>query len=139
MSISAAFYQRLTNDAELGTLISKYNGIPAVFTSAPVPDNATLPYIVTAGQISDTTEIATNTKNRTATQFMRDIRIYTEQSGSMAKIETIGEKVWALFHKQPLSIDGWTVLEVKASRPVLYPQDGVYGVYVTVIVTMQQN
>lgn len=139
MSISAAFYQRLVNDAELGTLLAKYNGMPAVFTASPIPDNASLPYVITAGQVSDSTEIPANTKNRTATQFMRDIRIYADQTGSMAKIEQIGERVWEIFHKQPLSINGWNVLEVKASRPVIYPQDGVYGLYVTVMVTMQQN
>jgi hypothetical protein len=139
MSISAAFYNRLVNDAELKTLLGSYNGVPAVFTASPVPDNASLPYVITAGQVSDSTEIPTNTKNRTATQFMRDIRIYAEQTGSMAPIEKIGERVWNIFHKQPLTINGWNVLEVKATRPVIYPQDGVYGLYVTVTVTMQQN
>ena len=139
MSISASFYQRLTTDAELAKMISDYNGLPAVFTASPVPANASLPYIVTAGNVSDTTDVPANTKNRTATQFMRDIRIFADQTGSMAKIEQMGERVWSLFHKKPLSIPGWTVLEVKAARPVIYPQDDVYGIYVTVVVTMQQN
>lgn len=139
MSISAAFYNRLMEDAELRTMLAQYNGMSAVFTASPVPDDASLPYIITAGQVSDSTEIPVNTKNRTATQFIRDIRIYSEQTGSMAQIEKIGERVWSIFHKQPLVIDGWKVLEVKAGRPITYPQDGVYGLYVSVIVTMQQN
>jgi hypothetical protein len=139
MSISTAFYQRLVNDAELKTMLAQYNGIPAVFTASPVPDDASLPYVITAGQISDSTEIPAHSKTRVATQFIRDIRIYADQTGSMAQIEKIGLRVWEIFHQKPLTIEGWTAIETKASRPIIYPQDGVYGLYVTVSVTMQQN
>ena len=53
MNLTEALYDRLTGDATLTALLATYNGDPAVFTTDPAPGDAELPYIVTAGHVSD--------------------------------------------------------------------------------------
>ena len=50
--LTGAIYDVLAGDATLAGLLATYGGNPAVFTTDPAPGDATLPYIVTAGEFS---------------------------------------------------------------------------------------
>lgn len=141
MSLTASIYQRLASDSTLTSLLASYKGNPAIFTVDPAPSDANLPYLVTEGNVLDTTQITQNTKQRTATHTVRDIKIYTEATGTSKPIETIAERVWELFDRQALTIDGWTSVVVRADRPILGPTGDAssYGRVVTLDLILQQN
>jgi len=127
---TAAVYERLAGDAELIGLLAEYRGGPAIFTIDPVPGDATLPYIVTAGEVAQS---PFDTKNSLGRRAYRDVRCYaSNKEGSVVVIEAIAERVRALFHRYELSVDGFGVLVASCNGPVVADEDDAYGRIVTV-------
>ena len=134
--LTAAVYDVLAGDATLQGLLADYNGVPAVFTTDPAPGDATRPYIVTSGQVSDA---AWDTKTGLGRRVMRDIRCYDDADGSVVTIEAIAERVRELFHRQSLVVSGFGVLVAICSGPVEADEPDAYGRRVTCQWTMQQT
>jgi len=127
---TAAVYNRLRNDANLTTMLSTYNGRPAIFTVNPVPGDAELPYIVAAGHVADA---PWDTKTSRGRDILRDIRCYTEATGSMTLVESMAERVRILFHRQKIPVEGYSNIMTICTGPMTGPVDGlVYGLIVTV-------
>lgn len=125
-----AFYHQLRNDAELVSMLATYNGLPAIFTVDPVPGDAVLPYIVTAGSVADTSWDTTYSEGRI---IVRDIRCYTAATGSMIAVENMAERVRHLFHRRRIPIDGYDNVITKCTGPIEGPEeDDAYGMIVTV-------
>lgn len=133
--LTAAIYERLTGDAELAGLLGSYRGGPAVFTTDPAPGDATLPYIVTAGQVADAAFDTKTTRGRT---LIRDLRCYSAASGSAATVEAIAERVRALLHRQTLEIDGFVWIWAECSGPIVADEQDAYGRIVTVTMTVEE-
>src|SRR5690606_38096455 len=119
---------RMAQDAELVELLSSYEGQPAIFTVDPPPGNAELPYIVTAGAIAFPSEVPEASKTRVGARVLRDVRCYAPATGSFALVERIGWRVFELFHRQELTIDGWDLVRINATGPVSAPaEEGAHG------------
>lgn len=125
-----AIYHQLRNDAELVSMLATYGGLPAIFTIDPVPGDAVLPYIVTAGQIADTSWDTTYSEGRI---IVRDIRCYTEATGSMIAVENMAERVRYLFHRRTIPVDRYDNVITKCTGPIQGPEEeDAYGMIVTV-------
>jgi len=135
MPITQTFYDRMVNDATLAALIATYRTGPAVFTTDPAPGDATLPYIVSAGQPVDA---AFDTKTSRGRSLSRDVRCYAAADGSAALVEEIAERVRALFHRQALVIAGFVWIWAECSGPIVADEQDAYGRIVTVRLTIEE-
>lgn len=135
-AITQAFYNRLAGDAPLTALLSRYNGAPAIFTIEPVPEDARLPFIVAIGDVATSPFDTKTTRGR---DIARDIRCYTEATGSAADVEAIAERVRVLFHRYRLAVAGFGTVLAIASGPSIAPTDEtVYGMLVTVRLIIEE-
>lgn len=137
-ALSQAFYNRLSGDGTLAALLSAYNGAPAVFTNDPAPPDATLPYVVTAGEFA---VAPFDTKTLLGRTVFRDIRCYAQELGSAEQIEDIAERVRALFHRYALPVSGFTTVLCDVSGPTPAPDDDeqVTGRIVSVRLILQEE
>ncbi len=135
MNLTAALYDKLASDPTLSGLLATYKGLPAVFTVDPVPKDAVLPYIVTAGEVAHTPWDTKTTRGRAV---IRDVRCYAEANGSAVVVEAIAERVRALLHRQPLQIDGchWLISDV--TGPIVADEQDAYGRILTLNLTVQE-
>lgn len=133
MSLSASLHARMAGDAPLTGMLAVYDGQPAVFTTDPPPDDAVLPYVVTPG------ELATNpfdTKLLRGLELFQDIRCYTARTGSTIAVDNMAARVRALFHRQPLTVDGQPALLTSVTGPRADTDDDAYGRLLTVRVVL---
>lgn len=133
--ITAAIYDRLAGDATLAGLLSAYGGEPAVFTTDPAPGDATLPYIVTAGEVTTTPFDSKTTLGR---EFRRDVRCYAAATGSAATVEAMAERVRALLHRQALAIPGFVWILCECSGPISADERDAYGRIVSVRLLVEE-
>lgn len=131
-----AFYDRMANDLALAALLSTYGGRPAVFTTDPAPGDATFPYVVTAGEVS---QPPFDTKTTRGREITRDVRCYDDASGSVIRVEAIAERVRALFHRQWIAITGFNWILAECSGPIAADERDAYGRIVTVRMVMEES
>ena len=125
-----AFYDTLIADTTLAALLSEYGGVPAVFTAAPIPTDASLPYIITEGDVGN---LPFDTKVLRGREVIRDVRCYAIAEGSADAVEDIAERVRTLFHNQSIPISGFNdSFLTEVSNILTADEDGVYGRIVTV-------
>ncbi len=124
MNLTDAIYTRLAGDATLIGLISTYNGEPAIFTTDPAPEDAELPYIVSAGNVADR---ARDTKTTRGREVWRDVRCYAPALGSAVLVEQIAERVRALCHRHKLEVSDHETWIAEASGPMVIDEDDAYG------------
>ena len=135
-ALTAAIAARLGGDPELASLLAGYRGGPAVFTVDPAPEDAELPYIVTAGEVTQT---PVDTKTDRGRQVWRDVRCYAAVDGSAVTVEAMAERVRTLLHRSPaLDIDGFRVTVAECSGPVAADELDAYGRIVTVRLIMRE-
>ena len=127
--LTAAVYDRLTGDATLAGMLATYRGGPAVFTTDPAPGDASLPYIVTAGEVAQS---PADTKVDRGRRAFRDVRCYTAADGSAMLVESIAERVRALFHRYTLPVDGFGVIVADCRGPISADEQDAYGRILTV-------
>lgn len=134
--LTPSIYDVLAGDGTLTGLLAEYNGSPAVFTTDPAPGDATLPYVVTAGEVSQAPFDTKTTRGRT---LIRDVRCYAEANGSAVEVEAIAERVRTLLHRQPLTIDGFDWLVSSVSGPIVADERDVYGRIVSLSLIAQES
>lgn len=136
MNLTEALYDRLTGDATLTALLATYRGDPAVFTTDPAPGDAEMPYIVSAGEITDT---AWDTKTTRGREVFRDVRCYAPADGSAATVEAMAERVRALLHRHELAVTGFTTVVAECSGPITADEQDAYGRVVTIRLLMEES
>ena len=134
-AITEAIYDVLAGDATLTALLATYGGEPAIFTTDPAPGDAELPYIVSAGEVAHSPFDTKTTRGRVA---MRDVRCYTDATGSAVVVETIAERVRALLHRQTLAISDFECVIADCSGPVAADGPDAYGRIVSVRLTIEE-
>ncbi len=134
--LTAALYSRLAADSTLAALLATYGDAPAIFTTDPAPGDAVLPYIVTAGEVTQT---AWDTKTTRGRMAVRDVRCYAADSGSAAAVEAIAERVRALLHRHELVISGYTTVIADCNGPVTADEADAYGRIVTVTLHIEES
>lgn len=122
--LTGAIYDVLAGDATLTGMLSVYKENPAIFTTDPAPGDAALPYIVTAGEVS---QAPWDTKATRGRDLIRDVRCYAEASGSAVEVEAIAERVRALLHRRPLEIDGYVWVISEVTGPIAADERDAYG------------
>ena len=134
-AVTEAIYDVLAGDATLVALLSTYGGEPAIFTTDPAPGDAELPYIVSAGEVAQTPWDTKTTRGRVA---VRDVRCYTEASGSAVVVEAIAERARVLLHRQTLAISDFVCVVADCSGPVAADGQDAYGRIVSVRLTIEE-
>ena len=127
--LTQSIHDRLADDTTLTDLLATYRDGPAIFTTDPAPGDASRPYIVTAGEV---TQSPFDTKNSRGRRAWRDVRCYANADGSSLTIEMIAERVRALLHRYRLDIDGFGVLVAECNGPVTADEKDAYGRILTV-------
>jgi hypothetical protein len=124
MKIAPAIYSAIANDATITQYLGTYNGTPSIHTRTPVPENATYPMIVSAGNVAVGNEDFLVTEFPTVT---RDIIVYALQVGDYRNVERCADAVKAKFHRKrfSLTIQDYEVLDIVASGPAIGPVDDV--------------
>jgi len=135
-AITEAIHDVLAGDGTLTAMLATYGGEPAIFTTDPAPGDATLPYIVSAGEVAQTPFDTKTTRGRVA---VRDVRCYTDATGSAVVVEAIAERVRALLHRQTLAISDFECVIAECSGPVVADGQDAYGRIVTVRLTMEEE
>jgi hypothetical protein len=134
-ALTQAFYSKLNGDTTLKAMLATYSGAAAIFTQDPVPEAAPLPYVVTAGEVSD---VPFDTKTKYGREFLRDVRCYAKNDGNPSVVEAIAERVRTLFHRQSLSVTGFNFLIASCSGRTADESDA-YGRIVTVRLVLQNS
>ena len=127
--LTQAIHTLLASDPVIQGLVSQYQGEPAIFTTEPAPGDAALPYIVTAGDVSQEPWGTKTTYGRIVT---RDVRCYTAASGSAMTVEQIAERVRALLHRQELAVAGFDWVMAECGGGIAADEQSAYGRIVTV-------
>ncbi len=128
--LTQAIYDRLSTDATLAGLLSTYRGGPAIFTTDPAPGDAANPLIVTAGEATQT---PWDTKSSRGREIYRDVRCYTDATGSSLLVELIAERVRALLHRYEWwagtssTIAGFRAIVAEVSGPTVADEQDAYG------------
>lgn len=134
--LTQALYNALTGASDLTDLLNTYEGEPAIFTIDPIPGNAVLPYIVTAGEVAIR---AFDTKTTEGKEFTRDIRCYDTAQGSAEIVEGIAEEVWEVLHREPLTFDGHTWILTECSGPIQADEEDAYGRIITIRTIVEES
>lgn len=134
--LTQAIYDKLAGDATLVGMLATYKGNPAIFTTDPAPGDATMPYLVSAGEAAQTPFDTKTTRGREA---LRDVRCYAEADGSAVVIEAIAERVRALLHRQTLTITGYHWMLSDCTGPLAADETDVYGRVISVRVIAMED
>ena len=134
--LTGALYRHLAADPDLTGLLAKYNNLPAIFTVDPAPGDASLPYIVTAGEVAQS---PFDTKTSRGRRLIRDVRCYARADGSAVVIEAIAERVRALLHRQKIEIDGYRWLISDVAGPIVADEPDHYGRVLSLSLTAQEE
>jgi hypothetical protein len=134
--LTAAIYDRLAGDATLTALLVTYKGLPAIFTTDPAPGDTGLPFIVTAGEV---TQVSSDTKTTRGRSLMRDVRCYAKADGSAVVIETIAERVYALLHRHKMPINGYQCVISNCAGPIVADEKDFYGRIISLSLVAQKE
>jgi hypothetical protein len=135
LNLTAAIYARLAGDETLASLLASYQGEPAVFTTDPAPESAVLPFIVTAGSVTESPFDTKTTRGRTV---WRDVRCYAPATGSARPVEEIAERARWLLHRYRLVVDGQEVWIAEVSGPIAADEDDAYGRVLTLRLVLME-
>ena len=134
-ALTQGIFDYLASDPTLVGMLASYNGAPAIFTIDPVPGDAVLPYLVSAGDVTDT---SFDTKLERGRRIWRDVRCYTEADGDAMPVEQIAERVRGLLHRHKLVVAGYGTLVAECSGPIASNEQDAYGRIVTVKLIMME-
>jgi hypothetical protein len=121
--LTVAVHDRLASDAELVGLLASYKGGPAVFTDDRVPRDASMPYVVSSGNVADE---AWDTKTSTGRRVTRDLGVYAPQRQT-ATVERAAERCRVLFHRHRLTVAGFGTVTARVSGPIRMSADEYDG------------
>lgn len=129
--VTKAIYERLSRDEILKRMISTYKGKPSIFTIEPIPENASLPYIVISGHVFDEPFDSQTTRGR---RIRENVFCFTKADGSMLNVEKIAERVRELLHRKEkeIEVEGYQTVLVRCTGPNSIFLDGVYGMVINV-------
>ncbi len=148
--VTRRVYDVLINDAGLTAQLASYGGVPAIFTTDPVPEGAPLPYVWMRGASQ---KVRVDTLDISMRTVSRDIVAFTEKSGDPTAVDDIAWHIRGLFdsaHGEALSGGGlggmpdpnggtWYPVILDASGPNEANSDpDTYGRSVDITVTMER-
>lgn len=129
-------YDLLAADSELVAMLEPYKGLPGIFTTHPVPGDAKAPYLVTVGEV---TQIPWDTKTTRGRDLIRDVRAYAPADGNNIPVEAIIERVRALLHRQPITINGFRWVISSVNGPIALDEKDYYGRVISLSLKAQEE
>jgi hypothetical protein len=147
LDLGPALREALLNEPSIATNLSVYAHEPAVFTRRPVPSEAVYPLII----CNDPTAITDEDGLRSDRPVWGpgDIAIYGRKAAPGSPedqtrlVQQIGLRARRLFHRQKwaLQVEGFHVIDIRASGPVPAPvdDDKTVGRIVSLIVRLGRN
>ena len=113
-AITQGFYDRLSNDSTLTALLGTYKSAPSILTQRPTPPGFGIvengPYVLTTGETVSIPGMA-DVKNAGGREVLRDIYAFAQLNTDPAVLESIAERIRALFHRaaSAISISGFSI------------------------------
>jgi len=101
-------------------LLATYNGVPAIFTAPPIPEDANLPAVVIEMPIA---EGRVESKTTRGIMTTRDVNIYVDHQGSVVVLETLVDLVKKALHRKPVSWSGYAGWKLAVVRDAEAPTD----------------
>lgn len=136
--LAPAIYAALTGNSDILDALATYQGAAAVFTRRPLPADASYPLIVSSG------DVALGDQDMITTEIpviMRDVSVFglNDTPAHYRAVESIARDVRALFHRQrsSLLVDGFDVIDILASGPIIGPTDDDMTVHRLVTLTVR--
>jgi hypothetical protein len=122
LNLSEPIREAVLGDPDITSYLGTYAGEPSVHTRRPVPSEATYPAVVISPDVSLTDFDALNGSRPIA---VRDVAVYGQQPGSYRRVEELGYTIRELFHrrKENVVVDGYHVVDLVASGPIVAPTD----------------
>lgn len=117
-------YDTPTSLAALG--LSRFpadDGDLAVFVQSPVPGEAQRPYCAVSAPMSAN---GFDTKTRIGAEWMLDIGVYCDNTGSLTQINALADRIFRLLRytgQSALEIDGFSVVLCRVNWPIVAPTD----------------
>ena len=131
--VQQAVHAAIVDEPAITSLLGVFELKPAVFTQSPIPGVATGPYIVIGDSVADT---AFDTKTSVGRTTLTDIAIYDVESGNPTAVQDVAELVRDLFHRSPVTVEGYGAFLADATGPIEAPTaDQIYGRIVSVTLT----
>lgn len=136
MNLDAGIYNHLAGDFDLTSMLNLYKDHPAIFVESPVPDEVLLPYVV----VNSVSDVPLDTLAEEGRQVTRDIACYARYTGSSLEITTITERVRELFHRQQITVSGYSNFITTVAGVNIAPTDRtVVGRIVSVRFSLEKN
>jgi len=133
-ALKDGYYERLVTVSGIVNRISTYDDYPAIFTRTPVPEDASMPFVVIREPFADD---PWDTKTTTGRRILNDIGIYGDATGDPELVDEVARLVREAIHRNPITVSGYGSLIAKAAGPVDAPTDDqVYGRFVTAELTL---
>lgn len=98
---------------------------PAIFSTDPVPEDASLPFIVLSGVVADEENDLKGFIGGRDVSF--DIRCYTERSGSVVLVDQIAERIREVLHRASVPVAGLEHVDTRVSGPLAIDEPESYG------------
>lgn len=139
-ALGRAIYDALVDDTDLDALLARSvldAALPAIYTTIPVPQRATMPYIVAyMGDVGSYNDDVLNPDDGGYRRVARDVHAYTARpddgGGDAEPVQTIAERVRRIFHRQRLVLEGDQVnLVMQAIGPIINDGEYAFGRVVT--------
>ena len=128
-----AYQARLAGDATLASMITSFNGAPAVFIGR-VPEGASMPFIVITGPVSDLPRDDKGSKQ--GRELLLDFRVTMRASGSTKQVSLAGGRMRELLHRSAVAVAGYTPVYEEALGPVYDNQDDMYSMVLSLRVQL---
>jgi hypothetical protein len=127
--LTQAIYNQMATDTTLTALLA--SGASSIFMYAPISGTPTRPLIVSANSIKSE---PFDTKTSTGRDVTRLIGCYdNSSSNAYDTVEAIAERVRFLFHRQILTVTGYTMILAEAHGPIIAPADDQMTDYVRMV------
>ena len=122
IDLNRALVNYLRADPVLAAQLGTFRGHSSIFASAPIPEQATKPFIL----LQSVSDVNLETKNRTVREITEDIGIYDDEDGSAANVEFIAEYLREKL-RTPFTVPDWTMSALSLSGPFLNDSDEYHG------------
>lgn len=119
-ALSTALFTRLIGDATLTALLGTTAGAASVFAKRPIPSGAGYPLVISATVVGD---VAADMMVSQGRAVQRDIALYGKLATDYDKVQDAAERVRVLFHRRPLTVNGYQTIDVLASGPIDAPAE----------------